>query len=168
MTWMQRLKRVFNIDIEICERCGGQVKGHHEYRGSDGNRAHIPQAFQQKPPPFDQSGIHCLQSAPPQTGLFDPSQSRLFDWQKINTQTWITTIRRWDIARAGGAGYGNVWPISVARWATLRRGRFWWVICLQGTPSGVNSLAPKRILPLAFVKKGCLYLYPCEQYSLYG
>ena len=26
MTWMQRLKRVFNIDIEISERCGGQVK----------------------------------------------------------------------------------------------------------------------------------------------
>ena len=26
MTWMQRLKRVFNIDIEICERCSGQGK----------------------------------------------------------------------------------------------------------------------------------------------
>jgi hypothetical protein len=26
MTWMQRLKRVFNIDIETCERCSGQVK----------------------------------------------------------------------------------------------------------------------------------------------
>ena len=26
MTWMQRLKRVFNIDIEICERCGGPVR----------------------------------------------------------------------------------------------------------------------------------------------
>lgn len=26
MTWMQRLKRVFNIDIEKCERCGGHVK----------------------------------------------------------------------------------------------------------------------------------------------
>ena len=26
MTWMQRLKRVFDIDIETCERCGGQVK----------------------------------------------------------------------------------------------------------------------------------------------
>ena len=26
MTWMQRLKRVFNIDIETCERCAGQVK----------------------------------------------------------------------------------------------------------------------------------------------
>jgi hypothetical protein len=26
MTWMQRLKRVFNIDIETCARCAGQVK----------------------------------------------------------------------------------------------------------------------------------------------
>ena len=26
MTWLQRLKRVFNIDIETCERCAGQVK----------------------------------------------------------------------------------------------------------------------------------------------
>ncbi len=26
MTWAQRLKRVFKIDIEVCEHCGGQVK----------------------------------------------------------------------------------------------------------------------------------------------
>jgi hypothetical protein len=26
MTWAQRLKRVFNIDVEICSRCGGAVK----------------------------------------------------------------------------------------------------------------------------------------------
>lgn len=26
MTWAQRLKRVFNIDIEICTQCGGPVK----------------------------------------------------------------------------------------------------------------------------------------------
>ncbi len=26
MTWAQRLKRVFNIDIEICARCGGSVR----------------------------------------------------------------------------------------------------------------------------------------------
>ena len=25
-TWAQRLKRVFNIDVEICEQCGGAVK----------------------------------------------------------------------------------------------------------------------------------------------
>ena len=26
MTWAQRLKRVFSIEIEKCERCGGKVK----------------------------------------------------------------------------------------------------------------------------------------------
>jgi hypothetical protein len=26
MTWAQRRKRVFNIDIEVCSRCGGSVK----------------------------------------------------------------------------------------------------------------------------------------------
>jgi hypothetical protein len=26
MTWAQRLKRVFNIDIETCGACGGEVK----------------------------------------------------------------------------------------------------------------------------------------------
>ncbi len=26
MTWAQRLKRVFNIDIETCQACGGAVK----------------------------------------------------------------------------------------------------------------------------------------------
>jgi hypothetical protein len=26
MSWMQRLRRVFNIDIETCEHCGGEVR----------------------------------------------------------------------------------------------------------------------------------------------
>lgn len=26
MTWAERLKRVFNIEIEVCGRCGGSVK----------------------------------------------------------------------------------------------------------------------------------------------
>jgi len=26
MTWAQRLKRVFNIDIEVCSRCGGSAR----------------------------------------------------------------------------------------------------------------------------------------------
>jgi hypothetical protein len=26
MTWVQRLKRVFGIEIDSCERCGGAVK----------------------------------------------------------------------------------------------------------------------------------------------
>ena len=26
MTWEQRLKRVFNIDVEICSECGGDIR----------------------------------------------------------------------------------------------------------------------------------------------
>ena len=26
MSWAQRLNRVFNIDIDVCDRCGGSVK----------------------------------------------------------------------------------------------------------------------------------------------
>jgi hypothetical protein len=26
LTWSQRLKRVFSIDIEVCERCGGKLR----------------------------------------------------------------------------------------------------------------------------------------------
>ena len=26
MTWARRLKRVFNFDIEVCERCAGPVR----------------------------------------------------------------------------------------------------------------------------------------------
>ena len=26
MNWAQRLKRVFDIDVEICDQCGGAVK----------------------------------------------------------------------------------------------------------------------------------------------
>ena len=26
MTWAQRLKRVFNIEVEVCGNCGGTVK----------------------------------------------------------------------------------------------------------------------------------------------
>ena len=26
MTWARRLKRVFHIDVELCERCGGALK----------------------------------------------------------------------------------------------------------------------------------------------
>lgn len=26
LTWAERLRRVFNIDIETCEKCGGQIK----------------------------------------------------------------------------------------------------------------------------------------------
>jgi len=38
MTWAQRLKRVFGIEIETCEQCGGEGPGHCESRGPGGDR----------------------------------------------------------------------------------------------------------------------------------
>jgi hypothetical protein len=32
MTWVQRLKRVFLIDVTVCEHCGGAVKRLYEYQ----------------------------------------------------------------------------------------------------------------------------------------
>jgi len=69
MTWAQRLKRVFGIDIETCPACGGAVRivaciedpaviekilAHLDAKASE------PEALM--PPPF---------RAPPQQGLFD-------------------------------------------------------------------------------------------------
>ncbi len=59
MTWAQRLKRVFRIDIEICEYCGGAVRiiasiedpaviekilAHIERRNAAGASPHAPRA----------------------------------------------------------------------------------------------------------------------------
>ena len=69
MTWMQRLKRVFNIDIETCEKCKGSVKiiacvedpaviekilKHLKAKAISNNSAQLPPG-----------------RAPPQIGLFD-------------------------------------------------------------------------------------------------
>ena len=81
MTWMQRLKRVFNIDIEVCEHCGGQVKviaSIEDPKVIEQILKHLKQkaakvnaAKQRELPP---------ERAPPMTlSLFDTSQSRLFD-----------------------------------------------------------------------------------------
>ena len=80
MTWMQRLKRVFNIDIEICELCGGQVKVIASIEDPT-VIALILKHLKQKTTAVDDSKRHTLppERAPPQTGLFDPTQSRLFD-----------------------------------------------------------------------------------------
>ena len=81
MTWMQRLKRVFNIDIEVCEHCGGQVK----VIASIEDPKVIEQILKhlkQKAAKADAAKQHELppERAPPLTpSLFDPSQSRLFD-----------------------------------------------------------------------------------------
>lgn len=81
MTWMQRLKRVFNIDIEVCEHCGGQVK----VIASIEDPKVIEQILKhlkQKAARADTAKQHELppERAPPLfPNLFDPSQSRLFD-----------------------------------------------------------------------------------------
>ena len=81
MTWMQRLKRVFNIDIEVCEHCGGHVK----VIASIEDPKVIEQILKhlkQKAAKADAAKQHELppERAPPLTpNLFDPSQSRLFD-----------------------------------------------------------------------------------------
>jgi hypothetical protein len=80
MTSMQRLKRVFHIDIEVCEHCGGQVK----VIASIEDPAvieHILKHLKQKIANTDTTTPHTLppERAPPQAGLFDPSQTRLFD-----------------------------------------------------------------------------------------
>ena len=81
MTWMQRLKRVFNIDIEVCEHCGGQVK----VIASIEDPKVIEQILKhlkQKAAKADAAKQHEL---PPERGpplvpnLFEPSQSRLLD-----------------------------------------------------------------------------------------
>ena len=80
MTWMQRLKRVFNIDIEVCEHCGGHVKVIASIEDPT-VIAHILKHLEQKVTNTDDTKRLMLppERAPPQAGLFDPSQSRLFD-----------------------------------------------------------------------------------------
>ena len=80
MTWMQRLKRVFTIDIEVCEHCGGHVK----VIANIEDPAVIEQILKhrkQKAANSDTIRHQTLlpERAPPQSGLFDPSQTRLFD-----------------------------------------------------------------------------------------
>jgi chorismate mutase len=81
MTWMQRLERVFIIDIEVCEHCGGQVK----VIASIEDPKVIEQILKhlkQKAAKADAAKRHEL---PPERApqlvpnLFEPSQSRLFD-----------------------------------------------------------------------------------------
>lgn len=78
---MQRLKRVFNIGIEVCECCGGQVKVIASFE-DPAVIEHILKFLTQKAAAvMDDIKRHTLppERAPSQTGLFDPSQSRLFD-----------------------------------------------------------------------------------------
>ena len=81
MTWMQRLKRVFNIDIEVCDHCGGQVKVIASIEDPEVIEQ-ILKHLKQKAAKADTAKHRELppERAPPLTpGLFEPSQSRLFD-----------------------------------------------------------------------------------------
>jgi hypothetical protein len=80
MSWMQRLNRVFNIDIETCEACGGQVK----VIASIEDPAvieHILKHLKQKAAATQtaDSFTRPLERGPPDSSLFDPCQTRLFD-----------------------------------------------------------------------------------------
>ncbi|MGY5395088.1 transposase [Acinetobacter sp. NigerLNRRAM0016] len=81
MTWMQRLKRVFNIDIEVCEHCGGQVKVIASIEDPKVIEL-ILNYLRQKAAKVDAAKQHELppERAPPLTpSLFDPSQTCLFN-----------------------------------------------------------------------------------------
>lgn len=78
MAWMQRLELVFGIDIETSERCGGKVKVIASIE-DPAVIAHILKHLKQKEALQASIQPHELppKRAPPQVGLFDPSQSRL-------------------------------------------------------------------------------------------
>ncbi|WP_197481255.1 transposase, partial [Oleiphilus sp. HI0086] len=80
MTWMQRLKRVFNIDIEVCEHCGGHVKVIASIEDPD-IIEQILKHLKQKAAKADTNHHNQPpERAPPLTpSLFGPSQTRLFN-----------------------------------------------------------------------------------------
>ncbi len=81
MTWMQRLKRVFNIDIQVCEHCGGQVK----VVASLEDPKVMEQILKYLKPKAAKANAAKQHELPPErapplsANLFDPSPSRLFD-----------------------------------------------------------------------------------------
>jgi hypothetical protein len=81
MTWMQRLKRVFKIDIEVWEHCGGHVK----VIASIEDLKVIGQILKHLKQKAAKAGAAKQHELPPERApplvlsLFDPSQSRLFD-----------------------------------------------------------------------------------------
>ena len=69
MTWAQRLKRVFNIDIQTCRQCGGPVKiiaCIDQPVVIQKILAHLNDKADPKP-----TGLLPQARAPPQAGLFD-------------------------------------------------------------------------------------------------
>ena len=78
---MQRLKRVLNIDIEVCEHCGGQVKviaSIEDPKVIELILKHLKQKAT-KTDATKQRQLPSERGLPLAPRLFDPSQSRLFD-----------------------------------------------------------------------------------------
>ena len=72
MTWMQRFKRVFNIDMEVCERCGSRVKVIASIE-APAVIAHILKHLKHKAASARPTNkpIQPPERGPPQAGLFD-------------------------------------------------------------------------------------------------
>lgn len=80
MTWMQRLKRVFNIDIEVCEHCGGHVKVIASIEDPDIIEQILKHLKQKAAKADTNHHTQPPERAPPLTpSLFGPSQTRLFN-----------------------------------------------------------------------------------------
>lgn len=69
MTWAQRLKRVFDIDVETCTECGGHLKVIASIEDPEVIKQildHLDRKVQAKSPKLIPEG-----RAPPSLGLFD-------------------------------------------------------------------------------------------------
>lgn len=81
MTWMQRLKRVFNMDIEVCEHCSGHVRVIASIEESEVIEQFLKHR-KHKMTKADAARLHELplgRALPLAPSLFDPSQIRLFN-----------------------------------------------------------------------------------------
>jgi hypothetical protein len=80
MTWMQRLKRVFNVDIEVCEHGGGHVKVIASIEGPEVIEQILRHLKQKAAKTDTKHRVLPPERAPPLVpSLFDPSQTRLFN-----------------------------------------------------------------------------------------
>jgi hypothetical protein len=73
MTWAQRLKRVFNIDIETCPKCGGTVKVIASIED--------PAVIEKILAPLDKKTASAEPSTLPPSRA--PPQASLFDWYAV-------------------------------------------------------------------------------------
>ena len=63
ISWAQRLKRAFNIDIDVCDRCGGSVKATaciEDHDAINSILAHLREKEQDLPSLFYASAVMCL------------------------------------------------------------------------------------------------------------